>query len=400
MTPSRLLIAALILLLIVFAAGVVDLFILRFEGGDIYPPYSSLRADPLGTKAYFQSLEKVGLAVVRNFEAPEKRALGPSTTIFFAGIGDSEWTSEAQALAMESLAAAGSRVIVTFDPVSGSAARQRVLAGNKGPGAAGAEAQSVSMARRWGCEFLYAPLKRDADGRYEALSAELSEDAERNDLEPSVSWHSSLYFKSLNAAWKIQYGIEERAVLMERKFGAGTLVIASDSFFLSNEALKTERKPKLLSWLIGGHREVTFDETHHGIAATPGIAALIRKYRLHGLVGSLLLLAGLFLWKAGAQFVPPADPLEAEGASLDGRDAAAGLANLLQRGIDSRELLKVCFSEWKKSFLSTRRDLKKRIEHAQTVVEPPVTAARTSKTPVALYARITRILNEKEGSSS
>ena len=40
-----------------FAAGLVHLFHLRFESGDNYPPYSSLRADPLGTKALFESLE-------------------------------------------------------------------------------------------------------------------------------------------------------------------------------------------------------------------------------------------------------------------------------------------------------------------------------------------------------
>ena len=31
--------------------------VLRFESGDVYPVYSSLRSDPLGTRAFYDSLE-------------------------------------------------------------------------------------------------------------------------------------------------------------------------------------------------------------------------------------------------------------------------------------------------------------------------------------------------------
>ena len=44
---SSLLIA---LVLLLFVAGLAKLFGLRFEQGDIYPRYSTLRADPYGTK--------------------------------------------------------------------------------------------------------------------------------------------------------------------------------------------------------------------------------------------------------------------------------------------------------------------------------------------------------------
>src|SRR6185312_11842200 len=48
--------------------GIVELFQLRFESGDIYPKYSSLRADPLGTMAFYESLEKIpGINVRRDF---------------------------------------------------------------------------------------------------------------------------------------------------------------------------------------------------------------------------------------------------------------------------------------------------------------------------------------------
>ena len=42
-----------------FAFGIFRLFEFRFEAGDVYPPYSSLRSDPLGAMALYESLEKI-----------------------------------------------------------------------------------------------------------------------------------------------------------------------------------------------------------------------------------------------------------------------------------------------------------------------------------------------------
>ena len=50
---------SLLLLVALFVFGLTQLFKLRFEAGDIYPEYSSLRADPLGAKALYQSLESL-----------------------------------------------------------------------------------------------------------------------------------------------------------------------------------------------------------------------------------------------------------------------------------------------------------------------------------------------------
>ena len=49
---SRTLVLLLPVLLVLFGFGVLRLFRLRFETGDVYPPYSSLRSDPLGAKAF------------------------------------------------------------------------------------------------------------------------------------------------------------------------------------------------------------------------------------------------------------------------------------------------------------------------------------------------------------
>jgi len=60
-----------------FVFGLTRLFELRFEVGDVYPPYSSLRSDPLGTMAFYEGLGKVpGISTRRDFNdqniLPEK----------------------------------------------------------------------------------------------------------------------------------------------------------------------------------------------------------------------------------------------------------------------------------------------------------------------------------------
>src|SRR5213075_1763299 len=129
----------------------------------------------------------------------------------------------------------------------------------------------------------------------------------------------------------------------ERKFGSGSLVLSADSFFVSNDALRNERHPKLLAWLAAPNTTVLFDETHLGVLETPGLAALVRKYRLHGLVVGLALLAGLFVWKNTTSFVPAYDEdiVETRNDAVAGRDSAAGFVNLLRRGISSSEVLLV-----------------------------------------------------------
>ena len=46
----------------------MQLFRLRFEAGDVYPAYSSLRTDPLGTMAFYESLQRIaGFSVRRDY---------------------------------------------------------------------------------------------------------------------------------------------------------------------------------------------------------------------------------------------------------------------------------------------------------------------------------------------
>ncbi|MEO6034774.1 MAG: hypothetical protein ABIQ35_05935, partial [Verrucomicrobiota bacterium] len=82
---------SLLLLLVLvggFAFGVARLFQLRFDRGDIYPPSSSLRSDPLGAKVYYESLREVdSLNLSRLYEPLHKIGSGREKTLFVLGAG-------------------------------------------------------------------------------------------------------------------------------------------------------------------------------------------------------------------------------------------------------------------------------------------------------------------------
>ncbi len=111
---------ALALLLICLLAGVIHLFILRFEAGDIYPAYSSLRSDPLGSRAFYESLGNFkDIAVQRNFQLPSLLKFEPHTTLLYLGAGAAanDLLPESLSKVFERLTQSGGRLVFSFLPV-------------------------------------------------------------------------------------------------------------------------------------------------------------------------------------------------------------------------------------------------------------------------------------------
>lgn len=414
---KRLVIAAL--LFGAFFYGVTQLFLLRFQSGEVYPIYCSLRTDPLGTKAFTDSLAKLPhLDVRRNFTAITKVRADAPITLFYAGTPHSAWWQDDELNHVEQLALAGSRIVFTFTPESQAPSSEKLKkfaerekrrkekrAGKekdkeeekkdaekkKKDFKKEEEEMPLSMlsfnevAERWGFEFRFFPNA----GPRRAKTV----DAAAN-LEPDLSWHSALHFGKPKEKWRTLYASEGSAVVIERSFGAGSIVLASDSFFLSNEALRTERSPRLLAWLVGSSRTIVFDEESHGVRENPGIATLVRKYGLHGVAAGLLLIAALFVWKNASHLVPPPDSDSEDTDFIRGREASEGLINLLRRSIDPAKLLAICAGEWKKAFDPGGTSLKS--AHLEKVLASETARPARERNPVAAYQTITQVLAQKK----
>src|SRR5437867_1252495 len=101
--------------------GIVRLFQLRFDVGDVYPEYSSLRSDPLGTMALYESLENLpGFTLERDFSTAGRLPTGKQVTYFHLAASIAEW----QALSgetfqeIEQFVTAGGRLVITMFPES------------------------------------------------------------------------------------------------------------------------------------------------------------------------------------------------------------------------------------------------------------------------------------------
>ncbi|MCL4790040.1 MAG: hypothetical protein KJ070_25200 [Verrucomicrobia bacterium] len=388
-----------------FVFGVVQLFKLRFESGDVYPPYSSLRADPLGTMAFYESLEKLpGISVHRDHSSANRLPEGRETSYLHLAARTREWNWLPEELWQEinRFLLDGGRLAITFHPEAAapfrSFASPRQAANPSPPPPGGKKQKQVSgevrsfgadsVGERWGVDFAYARLAVGDRGSYEPAEVENWSDLP---LPETLAWHSATLFTNLNEAWRIIYARDAGPVVIERRFGKGSVVMATDSYFLSNEALRDDRHADFLAWFVGPSRRVIFDEAHHGIMESTGVATLIRNYRLHGLAAGLLLLAALFIWKNSSSLLPP-QPDEVAAPWVAGRDATAGFVNLLRRNIPARDVLSVCFAEWTKSLYQGRYYTITAVSDARAVMEAEFKRPERQRDPVKAYQAICRTL--------
>ena len=435
-----LLLIILATVLITFCYGVAHLLVLRFKTGDVYGPYSSLRSDPLGTRALFESLARLnGLSVRRNYEALSKFGSGRDTTFLYLAVkaGNWEFVQEDLLKPFEKIATQGGRLVFSFLPLvnppdENDRSKSRSPAPAKEPGqnnppndiekktanpqkSEGQDADQnkssapkksgktpskkqlegkckcASLRERWGVSFGYQP--KGVAKPNKAIS--VSESDGDMQLLP-VSWHTLLFFENLQPPWKAIYTLEDRPVIIERTMGRGSIVFTADSFFVSNEALLVDRNPALLAWLIGPNSQVVFDEYHFGIMKTRGVAALIGTYRLHWFFMGIAFLAVLVVWKNATHFVPPPRhaPNLNQAPLASERDYTQGLISLLRRNIAVKDILTVCVAEWKKAVDRGHKIAPEKISKIESLLDLQESPSKKEIDPVAGYRKICSILSE------
>jgi len=315
-----------------FAWGVSRLITRRLAGGDVYPPFSSLRADPEGARAFYEALG------VSRVETEELETAVRSGARLVVTLVPRTWFEMAP------------RPTVTPDSSKNKSRKKRES--DEDDEDLLSELRGLSLPERWG----FRVQSFDVIGRSTRVPARLAPGAATPGLPATVPWQGASTIETLDPGWKVVYTHGSKAVLVERRMGRGSIVLAADSTFVSNGALRAERRPELLVWLLGESTDLVFDETHLGMERRTGIAGLAQRYRLQGLVGGLILLALLFVWKSAIPFAP-ASGRTGEVAAVTGRRASEGLAAVLRRHVARRDLPRACLSEWAKAFARSRPEL-------------------------------------------
>jgi hypothetical protein len=281
-----------IVLAAAFAGAVLHFFGLEFQGGDVYPEYSSLRSDPLGAKLLYDTLARVpGSRVARNFAALDE--IAPATAVLMLGWDPAAVAAEADTL--ERAAARGLRIVVALR--------------------AGQDLKMDVFAKKW-------PLR-------------LGSDADRGRVH-------RLYFTE-TGDWTATDRIGRKILAVEKPFGKGAIAIWAESDDFANQSTASMDRFETVTRAIGAANDVVFDEQHFGMRESGTVIGLARRFRLTGFALGLGLCAALMLWRAGSPF-PPLDPPPAERHS--GRTAHAGLVSLLRRNIPQTEVAGLCWQEW------------------------------------------------------
>jgi hypothetical protein len=298
---------AIVVIILALAWGLEQVVSGPLETGAVYPEYSSLRSDPMGSMALYESLAKV-VNVDRLFKNRAQSDPGKGTTIFVLGIDPVGWSvlEEKSLQEYEDLTAKGARLVIAFLPAEKS----------------WFEEKARPVEKLWDVRFTY-----------KETHAELGEIPHQTGLKlvGGKEWTT----------------IDEGSNALERPLGAGSVVLISDSYPLSNEGLREVHDAVLIAKLAGPAKDIIFDENHFGVAETGSIAKLMRKYHLEGALGILALVAGLFLWRSASSLLPSRAP-QTEKA-VTGRDSLEGMTALLRRGIAEKDVVRICYDEWRKT---------------------------------------------------
>ncbi len=393
---------------VLFSVGLTQLFLLRFEAGDVYPAYSSLRTDPLGTRVLFESLNRLAEnSADRNFRPPDQIALRPQTTLLVCGLGCSGGflESEKVRVLLDQVAVSGGRLVLTFS--------SRLHTRSEEPKDAQDEADKPDGNRCEAPEPIEAPIDESDEtspGGWlgaaslgfefkKAPEIKTDDTAFRSDtgnegLPAMIPWRTDLFFDLQDEAWQTLYTWQDEPAVVQRPWGRGTLVMSADSYLFSNEALRNHRFAGLLAWLVvPGHR-VIFDEFHHGLAHQPGIATLARKYRLQGVFGALMVLVVLFVWRQAAVFVPPQRAGEEPAGPAAGRSTGQGMVDLARRHIQSKELLTTCYEAWQA--YGAQKVPETLVTRIQALVQQAAGNPKQND-PVKVYQQICELLKQGKG---
>lgn len=420
-------------MVVLFALILVQLLLLRYERGDVYPAYSTLRADPLGTRAFYEALEVTGrYKVNRGFSSLHRELEGRPDMLFYLGLSTYQipFFTKDEIAELDDYVKNGGRVLITFVPEAPYTldSDETKTADKKKPATPPKEDKNPSTKSSDGDSNSAEPQTQQEKYEREQQRKEYEDDDNSDDqkdqnppeyhrslaalwgfgwelhsnpenkktgsdtsyasdddatppevfayrtifsgVELNVPWKSALYFVRLERDWSPLYYAKGKPVMVRRHWGKGEIVLASDSYFISNEALRNDRCSLLLSFLAGWPGQLTFDESHLGTQEQEGIMALAEKFRLEGYLYGMIGVLMLFLWRNSVPLVPPREndhrlPL---GRTISGKDSRSGLVNLLRRNIPSSEILKVCLTEWKRGVTPRRPRLASQLAEMETIV--------------------------------
>lgn len=316
-------IAIIVIAFFILVMICAELYQKRYHGSDVYPVFSSFRSDPSGAKVLYESLSGIDdLEVGRNMR-PVKEIKNPQETcLLLIGAGHVDQDTLEFALS-------GGRVVVCYSTFSGQGEGMR-YSGDK-------DGRMLSMDSRK--ELLVTTPKLPVK------VVPVDKMQKEAGLKP-FHYYSSVYFKLSSEEWSKIYMMYGKPVMIERRYGSGSLVLCGDSYLLSNEAMANKPSGNLLVYLLGGRKKIIFDETHLGAYKELNIIWLINKYNLNWFLLVIAVAVLLFSWRS---LLAPSDlnrPLDEADITAGDNDSLAASAGLFRQDYKKWEMPQLCLDEY------------------------------------------------------
>jgi hypothetical protein len=396
--------AAMIVVVLAFVVGLVQLIVYRLQTGPSYPPYSSLRADPRGTRALAESFERMPhLRVTRNYN-PLPRELPPpeQTTLMYLGVRDPSETWEDPNRIRQPLDAfvrEGGRLVVTLALPPWAESHPPAAA----PEEIETDPDTDDFESGWyGAYLAWVPGNPP---RFVAHDAPI-----RTHAEPTAAgartWGTRKPIRMFpgyslgrdvgDGPWEVlAMGRASTGLIVRRRLGEGEIILAGGTRWLENFTLSDRPAVPVIASLVEGRRQVVFDEAHLGIYETQGLARLTWQAGFMPAAGVLVVVAFLYVWRSASRLAPARRmPRTLDDGRVLGRDTNEGLVNLLGRSVPRAQLLGTCLREWEKTLPAARSDLQAKTDTLRRAAEPYLSNAN-SRSIVEGYEALRRIASER-----
>jgi len=338
----------LILLAAAFAGFLLWMLNLRLSSGDTYPPYSSLRADPLGSRALHDALGDLP-AISTSRHTRHLHFLKPDsqTAVLFLGLNprDLRFNSKQEREIITRWLDQGCHIVIALAATTPDYYERMEKRGIKtspdtDPDDDLETTNSPPLPGLFGLTAIRKPatLKTPPPQSAQAALSGISLPAWRGshilEFEPDSEW------STLATA-------EQHPTIASLSRGKGSIIVTTDSYPFSNEAQAHERHTPFLLALFSNRSNIIFEEAHLGVANEPGLVRLLRQYHLHGILAGGILLFIVLLWQGSGSLIP-VDQHKDLGATssgaTSGRDSSDGLLALLESGLPPRRLLEECIA--------------------------------------------------------
>ncbi|MGF1448859.1 MAG: DUF4350 domain-containing protein [Opitutales bacterium] len=381
---------AFALLLVLLGVGLWRFMDLRFDVGNVYPPLSTLRSDPLGGRVLFESLRDVpGLEIRQNFRQWDLFPLPTDSTVLLLGYRPDLRSPAASATQLDALlefVENGGRLVLALPDRGWSKPLDTDFEE--------LEEMELSVV---GQPLLERIELSDAGILPTHSRTPTALRVPRNlDFPPRIPFRGSTSLLLQSEAWTRLYDLGESCVAARRSYGEGEILAFSGDYAFSNLALLRDRSPRLIAGVLGGRARVIFDENHHGLTDRSVIIELLSRYRLEGLVVALAVVFLLVVVRYAVPFLPPLPARSLrDTAGVMGAERVSSLATLLRRSTPPSQLLAACWQAWNETRGRRPAPLNPQTQAAvKDLLQRDLASKQARAALLERYHQMDRIINE------